>query len=479
MKAVIPFCRAYLAWIWGRIAHAVAPQSVIMISSRGDETEETITLVRSAVLFTEALALAALLAMAGQQRPECGNCEEATRVALVSRMERPSMFWVSIQQALQSVTCFLSVMCALVDHGHTQHNSIPIISTSAWAVLMSQSRDGCWWDLLAVPCFVLALNFKQMSLYFALPVFVCHVVVCVSNGKTWTRRIVRISLTGVFVVISQIVFLFPLCRTRSACSQQIAQILHRVFPTARGLFEDKVANVWCVTEPLFRTQQLLREGTLNLSSIALISALATLILCLPALLYIWRVWPTVGKPFRAHFLLVSCSISALAFFLFAIQVHEKSILFSLVSLEFGVWLLPHRSRVDGQETVEPHAILQWFRLHALVSVMLLFREDGISLAAASVLALLCLTAISMSRDAAAPQATPVSRLHQVLFVCQAITFLADCSGLRPERLPHIFSLGLAVFSFLAFFIVWAQLCMYLYASSQFEKKNTVSEQVAK
>ena len=32
----------------------------------------------------------------------------------------------------------------------------------------------------------------------------------------------------------------------------IGQVLHRMFPLARGLYEDKVANVWCVVSPAFK-----------------------------------------------------------------------------------------------------------------------------------------------------------------------------------------------------------------------------------
>lgn len=28
--------------------------------------------------------------------------------------------------------------------------------------------------------------------------------------------------------------------------QSFLQVLHRIFPLARGVFEDKVSNVWCI-----------------------------------------------------------------------------------------------------------------------------------------------------------------------------------------------------------------------------------------
>lgn len=33
---------------------------------------------------------------------------------------------------------------------------------------------------------------------------------------------------------------------------EILQVLHRLFPFARGIFEDKVANIWCVLNVIFK-----------------------------------------------------------------------------------------------------------------------------------------------------------------------------------------------------------------------------------
>jgi hypothetical protein len=44
---------------------------------------------------------------------------------------------------------------------------------------------------------------------------------------------------------------------RSYGRAQLAQVLVRVFPVNRGLFEDKVANIWCSVSPLLKLPRLL------------------------------------------------------------------------------------------------------------------------------------------------------------------------------------------------------------------------------
>lgn len=97
-------------------------------------------------------------------------------------------------------------------------------------------------------------------------------------------------------------------------------VLRRVFPTQRGLFEDYVANFWCVTHPLFRWKHHFPTATLGLlasgSSLTLAFAAASLALRRPS----------------AASLALSMTNSALACFLLGYQVHEKSILLPLQAI---------------------------------------------------------------------------------------------------------------------------------------------------
>ncbi|KAJ8306126.1 hypothetical protein KUTeg_016671 [Tegillarca granosa] len=92
------------------------------------------------------------------------------------------------------------------------------------------------------------------------------------------------------------------------------QVLHRLFPFARGLYEDKVANVWCSLSILIKFKQILTVD--KLISLCLGS---TLLFLLPSSIDL------LIRPNAEKFKL-SLINSSLVFFLFSFQVHEKSII---------------------------------------------------------------------------------------------------------------------------------------------------------
>ncbi|XP_038650430.1 dolichyl pyrophosphate Man9GlcNAc2 alpha-1,3-glucosyltransferase isoform X4 [Scyliorhinus canicula] len=115
----------------------------------------------------------------------------------------------------------------LIDHGHFQYNSISL-GLAVWGLL------GLLFDrvLFGSVAFCLALNYKQMELYHALPFF------CYLLGNSLKRdlkgegmiRLIKIALT---VLIS-----FACCWLPFLTSlQQSLQVLQRLFPVDRGLFE--------------------------------------------------------------------------------------------------------------------------------------------------------------------------------------------------------------------------------------------------
>ena len=92
------------------------------------------------------------------------------------------------------------------------------------------------------------------------------------------------------------------------------QVLIRVFPLDRGLFEDKVSNFWCSFNIAFKLKAKYDQQTLAMASTAL-----TLLSSLPTNLLLFL------RPSKANFIGALLNTS-LAFFMFSYQVHEKSIL---------------------------------------------------------------------------------------------------------------------------------------------------------
>lgn len=172
-------------------------------------------------------------------------------------------------------------------------------------------------DFVGSVFFCLALNFKQMSLYYA-PAFTFYLL----SKCIYTKRFVShlfllaVAVLGTFTIVWLPLLIF---RPENVAILDVAlQILHRIFPVARGLFEDKVANFWCVADLVFKLKRRLLQPQL----LQLCLAATCIGFALPVIDLLRR------RPTATRFLLalVNCSLS---FFLFSYQVHEKTILIPL------------------------------------------------------------------------------------------------------------------------------------------------------
>lgn len=158
-----------------------------------------------------------------------------------------------------------------------------------------------------------------------------------------------------------------------ASSVGILQPITRIFPFARGLFEDKVANFWCATNVVFKWKAWLSRGAL-----VKLSAGFTGLGFLPSVVgliysgYRHRLNAQTDRV-KASELKIAVSApppflpllpyallsSSMSFFLFSFQVHEKTILVPLLPLT----LLLSGSASDSET----------FELAALVNNVAVFR----------------------------------------------------------------------------------------------------------
>uniref|UniRef100_A0A671SKZ3 Alpha-1,3-glucosyltransferase n=1 Tax=Sinocyclocheilus anshuiensis TaxID=1608454 RepID=A0A671SKZ3_9TELE len=142
----------------------------------------------------------------------------------------------SSKQKVATALCILLYPgLILIDYGHFQYNSVSL-GLALWGIL----GLGLGWDLFGSLAFTLALNYKQMELYHSLPFFCYLLGKCIKQGLTGRGffHLAKISLT--------VLVTFALCWMPFLSDpKQRLQVLHRLFPIGRGLFEDKVANTWC------------------------------------------------------------------------------------------------------------------------------------------------------------------------------------------------------------------------------------------
>lgn len=194
----------------------------------------------------------------------------------------------------------------LIDHGHFQYNCVSLgFFVAAVAVIMQDSF------VLSSVLFVLALNYKQMELYHALPFFF-YILGRHTPGKTrsWSHCICMLTCVSSAVLLTFCVIWVPFFKSRDL----LFNVVLRLFPFSRGVFEDKVANIWCAVNVICKLRQIFTNVQL-----AKLCLMTTTCAVLPSCVNLYL------SPTRNAFIL-SLINSALAFFLFSFQVHEKSIL---------------------------------------------------------------------------------------------------------------------------------------------------------
>ncbi|XP_013929787.1 PREDICTED: dolichyl pyrophosphate Man9GlcNAc2 alpha-1,3-glucosyltransferase-like [Thamnophis sirtalis] len=281
-----------------------------------------------------------------------------------------------------------------------------------------------------------------MELYHALPFFCYLLGKCFKKGLLGKGLWLLMKLSFI-VILSFAICWLPFCTD----IEQILQVLRRLFPVDRGLFEDKVANIWCAVSILFKIKTILTKDTQLKLSFAL-----TFLTVLPSCMKL-----TLQPSLRGFkYGLVCCSLS---FFLFSFQVHEKSVL--LVSAP--VCLVIH----------EIPFISTWFLLVSTFSMLPLLLKDGLLLSyIVTMLAflLVCTTSFSIFEKTAeedlqlkklssylrkyATWLKTFSKVMKSLFfisvTLMSILTLMSATVEPPKHLPDLFPVAVSVVSCLHF-----------------------------
>ena len=228
----------------------------------------------------------------------------------------------------------------LIDHGHFQYNTISL-GLALWSFHFISSSTNELGPIVGSILFSLALNFKQMELYHAPAVFAYLFGRCVRHANRYTDIIANFIALGVTVILTFAILWLPFVihPPSDAISNfdGVLQIIKRVFPFQRGLFEGKVANIWCALSiKPFSIRNRIPENLLPLAALAL-----TLVLILPPCWMLFKVGrgdklkPLLTQPNDDNdirLLLWGTASTSLAFFLASFQVHEKGILIPLSSI---------------------------------------------------------------------------------------------------------------------------------------------------
>ncbi|KAI8373722.1 glycosyl transferase [Blakeslea trispora] len=279
-----PPLTAYHSWLCGIIGSAINASWFALDTSRGIESTTSKLFMRSTVIASEGLVyIPAVLVFCQIMYGSNGYFKKHMAAVLI--LMQPALI--------------------MIDHAHFQFNSV-MLGFTLWAINCFLTKH----FVLGAFCFCLALGFKQMALFYSPAVFAFLLGRCFTEPKG-ALLFVKLGLT---VVATWVALLLPWISSL----EDLQHVFMRVFPVARGLYEDKVANVWCAINIVIKLRQRMSiEATVRLS------LLATLAAVIPVSVHLGI------APSRRRFLYAMVN-SSLGFFLFAFQVHEKSILLPLL-----------------------------------------------------------------------------------------------------------------------------------------------------
>lgn len=323
-----PPLTAYHSWVLGKIGGLLNPKWFALYTSRGIDDAGLKVFMRATVIVSEYLVYVPAAVIFVRRFSKLSRVPSwNASVALVAILMQPALI--------------------LVDHVHFQYNSVMLglVVATMSSVLAGRLLWSCVF-------FVLALGFKQMALYYAPAIFAYLLGVCILPKINATRLFGIATVTAAtFGALLLPLYLGALYDSHRGIDaqpelvgktnllpiftelglrldtdawyypivQQTAQLLHRVFPFARGLFEDKVANFWCAANIIHKLgrypQDVLQKASLLLTLAGISIPCLTLFL----------------KP-KKELLPIALASTSWAFFLFSFQVHEKSVLLPLMPM---------------------------------------------------------------------------------------------------------------------------------------------------
>ncbi|XP_076231829.1 dolichyl pyrophosphate Man9GlcNAc2 alpha-1,3-glucosyltransferase-like [Calliopsis andreniformis] len=330
-----PPLTAYHSLVLGYIANKINSSYTKLHESRGFASEDHKFFMRLTVLFADILVyiLSMIYFMLISQVPKNTAKEEY------------DIFGFNKKYVILLIMLLYPGLI-LIDHGHFQYNCISLgLFIGAVTALLQNSF------IIGSFLFVAALNYKQMELYHALPIFFyilgkyLHV-----KRKFWLSDLGMLICIAFTVVLTFAIMWLPFLKS----SEIFTSVIFRLFPVARGVFEDKVANIWCSINIIYKLQQ----GFTN-KQLATICLVVTTFAVAPSCTNLYL------NPEKKKFIISSINC-ALAFFLFSFQVHEKSILLVAIPV-----LLHFQS--------DPFPCF-WFLIISHFSMLPLFIKDELYLA---------------------------------------------------------------------------------------------------
>lgn len=411
-----PPLTAYHSWLCGYVASTINSSFVKLKESRGNESDSLKFYMRSTVIIADLITFIPAIVLFYLNSKDISL---KTKDSAVSSNEATKL------------SCLLALIypgIILIDHGHFQYNCVSLGLFVYAVTAISQDKH-----VTASVMFCLALMYKQMELYHALPFFFYLSGVCFSifNKQGFLQSLVKLISIGSAVVLTILLVCLPFINK----FENALQLLIRLFPIARGVFEDKVANVWCVLNIAYKLKVLLSN-----EEMAKLCLLTTCLVVIPCLYDVFM----NKSVMKFKYCLIN---SALSFYLFSYQVHEKTILLAAIP---ALLILPQ----------EPLACI-WFLCISVFSMLPLLLKDKllipyIALSTLFVLTFECCSFNEVSSrkgsESSNKQSVFAFLVHNIkylynlsLIVCLVLT-ISCLTIIPPKRYPDIWPLIVSVYS---------------------------------
>lgn len=308
-----PPLTAYVSYILGALADICYPEMVKLYDSRGCETYHSKLFMRVSVILCDIIVFIPIVMVLQYAMYNSYSSSDSDR-----RKHRLQLnFTVSSLFSLQCPSLLL------IDHGHFQYNAVSIGLTLISIYYLYVDKD-----VYSSVFFCLSLNFKQMGLYYSPFFFVFLLCKCYFVSNRWIDRVKHLLKIGSTVIVSFALLWMPFCvfansEDEETCVSSVLLVLSRQFPFSRGIFEDKVANLWFTLSRFIDYR-----AFVPLTSLIRFSLILTLLLLSPTMYkIISSARKTAGNSYSKcdlTYLLLCISTCSLAFFLASFQGNDNT-----------------------------------------------------------------------------------------------------------------------------------------------------------
>jgi alpha-1,3-glucosyltransferase len=312
---------AYWSWLTGKVSSFVDPKWTALKLSKGFQSEDLKTFMRSTVFLTDLLVLFP------------GVFELANAINNFPKAH--------------VLIALLAPPLLLVDHGHFQYNGVMLgLIAVSFAALLKRN----YFKSVIFACLAVSFN-KSAAFYFpAIGAALFGVGLSFSSSFQTFKFFAYLTLAALLIFVPLIAPFYD----------ALFALFNRQFEVQNGLFEDLVGNFWC---PLTFVSKFYENRT-NLELFLLCSkvvAAAILPIMIP-LIFIYK--KQTAKAVPAQRFLLGVSAISLVFFLFSFHIHELQILVPLVPILF---LIPHSA-----------FFVYFFTIWSSFSLFPLLKRDGLS-----------------------------------------------------------------------------------------------------